>query len=349
VDTRPPVISLKQIDDTRPSHATVEWDVRDENLDLSRFLIEYRVPGKSDWARYDRVQPGTSGTVSWNLDRGVQMEVRLRAFDRAGNSDEARLPVSLGAAGQTGGHSGVGGGSVMSGIEYVNSRTIFIKCNVVVGISGQRDFDLWYTRDGGRTWQKAPKREGGADPNTLPPRPSDVVPTPTPYRLIFEADADGLYGFTIVIRNGVGVGDPDPRPGDSPRFSVEVDTVKPKFDLTVKTGVGPDMRNVTIIWRAEDKNLTDRPVELQYAEIKNGQPPADNDWKPLPNLAGKQDRASTHVWTIGREGPFKFLVRATATDKANNSTVETIKEPIIIDLEHPRVEVIGIETSSPKP
>ena len=35
VDTRPPVISLKQIDDTRPSHATVEWDVRDENLDLS--------------------------------------------------------------------------------------------------------------------------------------------------------------------------------------------------------------------------------------------------------------------------------------------------------------------------
>jgi hypothetical protein len=125
---------------------------------------------------------------------------------------------------------------------------------------------------------------------------------------------------------------------------VEIDTVAPELQLRVISGIGADMRNVTIQWAAKDKNLTDRPIVLEYAEIKEGV----TEWKPLPTLPGPQDRSGTHVWTIGREGPFKFHIRATATDRAKNSKTDQTKDPVIIDLERPRVEIIGIEPA-PRP
>jgi hypothetical protein len=350
VDTRAPVISLQQVSDSRRGFVSVEWDVRDENLDLGKFVVEYRIPGKTEWLRNDQIVPGIKGAASWNFDPGVQFDVRLRAADRAGNVGEATLALGAGGDGRStpriGGNTGV-----TSGVEYVNTRTINIKCNVSVGISGRKDFDLWYTRDGGRAWVKAPKKL--EDPGIPAERAGEIAGSTAAVKLIFEADADGLYGFTVVLRNGVGVGDPDPRPGDPPRFSVVVDTIAPTMRLKVTPGTGADMRNVTVQWESQDNNLGDRPVLLEYAEVKSGGQvggtPNYGDWKPLPNLPGRQDRSGIHVWTIGREGPFHFVIRASAVDKAQNKTEEVIKEPIIIDLEHPRVDVIGIEPTTPKP
>jgi hypothetical protein len=347
VDTRAPIVTLKQRDDPRPGVVTVEWDVRDDHLDPSRFVIEYRVPGRTDWTREDRTQPNATGTLSWNLDPGLRMDVRLRAADRAGNVGDATLSLGAGATGRAATNGG-GNSTVTSDVQYVNTRTINIKCNVSVGISGRKDFDLWYTRDVGRAWVKAPKKL--EDPGIPTERAGEIAGSTAAVKLIFEADADGLYGFTVVLRNGVGVGDPDPRPGDPPRFSVVVDTIAPTMRLKVTPGTGADLRNVTVQWEAQDNNLGDRPVLLEYAEVKSGTGAALNsgDWKPLPNLPGRQDRSGIHVWTIGREGPFHFVIRASAADKAQNKTEEVIKDPIIIDLEHPRVDVIGIE-SNPKP
>lgn len=336
VDTKPPLVTLRQIDDARPGIVTVQWDVRDEHLDLGRFVVEYKVPGRTEWIRDERTQPGVTGTLSWNVDPGVQMSVRLRTADRAGNVGEAVLPVSVGGSGMSGGGSGSSVSS--SGVLYLNSRTVKIPCKVSVGISGEGVFDLWYTRDGGRTWTKTPKKLDGG----MPANPGDAAGTTALKTFIFEADADGTYGFTVVLRNGVGIGDPDPKSGDPPRINVEIDTVDPKLQLKVTPGVGPDMRNVTIQWIAEDRNLTDRPVTLEYADVRNG-PPAEADWKPLPLLPGGQDRSGTHVWTVDRNGPFKFLIRAKATDRAKNFVTEAIKEPIIIDLDQPKVEVQQIE------
>src|SRR5205823_2677206 len=61
VDTRPPVISLQQVSDSRRGYVSVEWDVRDENLDLGRFAVEYRIPGKTEWLRNDLAVPGIKG------------------------------------------------------------------------------------------------------------------------------------------------------------------------------------------------------------------------------------------------------------------------------------------------
>lgn len=348
VDTKPPLVTLRQGNDPRQGFVTIEWDVRDENIDLSRFVVEYRVPGRTDWVRDERTQPGVTGSLSWQLDPGVQMNVRLRTADRAGNVGEAVLPVTAGGSATAGG----AGGSALSssGVVYLNSRTVKFPCRVSVGPSGEGVFDLWYTRDGGRSWTKTPKKVS----DNMPASPGDAAATTALKTFIFEADADGTYGFNIVLRNGVGVGDPDPKAGDPPQRIVEIDTVDPKLQLKVTPGVGQDMRNVTIQWIAEDKNLTDRPVTLEYAELKDWSPgkpavAADGDWKPLPQMPGAQDRSGTQVWSIGREGPFKFLIRAKATDRAKNSVTETIKEPIIIDLEQPKVELQGIEAGTPKP
>lgn len=344
VDTRPPIVNLRQRDDPRPGIVTVEWDVRDEQLDVNRFSLEYRVPGRTDWTRDDRAQASSTGTLSWNLDQGLRMEVRLRVADRAGNVGDATLPVGYGSDRGAPIRGGAGGGSVTSGVEHLKSRTIHIKCKVSVGISGQGVFELWYTRDGGRSWTKAPKTvENSPLPGNLPEKPGEAAATEALVKMVFEADADGLYGFVVVLRNGVGVGDPDPRPGDPPKFSVVVDTAEPKLTLKVSAGSGADMRNVTIQWLADDPNLADRPVQIEYAEKRGDAPPADSDWKPLPGLPGAQDRSGIYVWTIGRDGPFKFLIRAIATDKAGNKSTDTIKDPIIIDLTHPRVDVTGIE------
>ena len=66
--------------------------------------------------------------------------------------------------------------------------------------------------------------------------------------------------------------------------------------------------------------------------------------KPIPVLPDAQTSRGGHTWTIGREGPFKFWVRAVARDKAQNVGVDQPKSfddrtAIIVDLEVPRVEL----------
>ena len=52
------------------------------------------------------------------------------------------------------------------------------------GPSGVKAVELWYTRDG-RTWNQYEERD---------PKP--------PY--VFEVHEEGIYGFTLIVRSGVG-------------------------------------------------------------------------------------------------------------------------------------------------
>ena len=130
-----------------------------------------------------------------------------------------------------------------------------------------------------------------------------------------------------------------------------VDTDAPKVALKVQPGQGYDVKNVRIEWSADDPNLADRPVTLEYAEVRaDAAPPADADWKAIPqdNLAGRLDRSGVQVWSVGRNGPFKFLVRIKAEDKAGNVATQQWPDPIVVDLEHPSVNITGIEPAGDK-
>jgi hypothetical protein len=91
-------------------------------------------------------------------------------------------------------------------------------------------------------------------------------------------------------------------------------------------------------------------VTIEYAEVRaDGAPPADADWKAIPqdNLTGRLDRSGLQVWSVSRNGPYKFLVRLKAEDKAGNVGVQQWSDPIVVDLEHPSVNITGIEPAGP--
>jgi len=351
VDRRPPSVLLRQAVTDQANRVGVEWDVRDEHLDIpgrGKFALDYRIEGVTDWIRENSATPGASGRQQWEgLTAGQRMTVRLRVTDAAGNEANEQTIITLDGRPQVApGGVGVGGGAAPeardSGIHYVASRTVNIPYTIPkVGPSGLSAFDLWYTKNGGQSWEKAPKSD--PPPGTMPANPGESI-VPSQGSMRFEADGEGQFGFLIVARNGVGLGDADPRPGDRPRIRVEVDTTAPTVQVRAQPGRGMDVRNVALTWSADDKNLPDRPVQLQYAEAKPGAQPADGDWKPIPVLPDAQTARGGHTWTIGREGPFKFWVRAVAKDKAGNVGVDQPKSfddrtAIIVDLEVPRVEL----------
>jgi hypothetical protein len=354
LDRTPPTLSLRQITDPRPNIITVEWDVRDENFDARQSYLEYRVTG-SDWQRQPEADGRPTGTQSWRLEPGVRMEVRFRAADRAGNRVEQTLPVGLTADGRPLDSSPAGYGqsapgdstAARSGIFYSKSTRISLGYQITKVPPSGMTFDLWYTKDRGATWKQAPKT-GDPAAGGLPATPGAGGTEATVGKLIFEADGQGEFGFLIVARNGVGIGDPNPRPGDPPRYRVVVDTEPPHVAVKVQRGQGYDVRHVRIEWSADDPNLADRPVTIEYAEVKGDAPPAETDWKPIPSdgFAGRLDRSGVQVWTVARGGPNKFLIRAKAEDRAGNVGADQWREPVLVDLEQPSINITGIEAAA---
>lgn len=332
VDRRPPQILLRPLTGARPNLVGVEWDVRDDSLDLNRFQLDYRVPGLMDWTSTRVVEAKAAGAQYWSdVGPGTRMEVRLRVGDRAGNEAEQTLVLAQGADARTGDAPQPAPGNfgnppaASPRVFHVNSRRFGLPFTLSnVGVSGISVRELWYTRDNGRSWQKAPK---GPDDSILPTNPGENTPND---KFAFTADADGQFGFSVVVRSGVGLGDHDPRPGDAPRMTVEVDTLAPQVQVLVRRGQGADIRNVTIEWSAADKNLADRPVTLLYAEKKEG------EWKPI---IAEQDARGTYTWVVPESGPFQFHVQARAADKAGNFGTDTTKDQIIVDASTPKADI----------
>ena len=57
---------------------------------------------------------------------------------------------------------------------------------------------------------------------------------------------------------------------------------------------------------------------------------------------GPQDRIGGFTWVVGPKGPFRFHIRAKAVDKAGNTDTDQTREPVLVDLEHPKVIIQGI-------
>jgi hypothetical protein len=349
VDRRPPSVVLRQAVTDQANRVGVEWDIRDEHLEIpgrGKFALDYRIEGVTDWIRETQATPGASGRQQWEgLTAGQRMTVRLRVADAAGNEANETTTITLDGRPQVGAVASGGGVAPEArdtGIHYVKDRTINIPYTIPkLGPSGLGVFDLWYTKNGGQSWEKAPTTN--PPPGTMPANPGETM-VPQQGSMRFEADGEGQFGFLIVARNGVGLGTPDPRPGDRPQIRVEVDTTPPTVQVRAQPGRGLDVRNVAISWSADDKNLPERPVLLQYAEAKPGAQPAETDWKPIPVLSDAQTSRGGYTWPIGREGPFKFWVRAKATDKAGNIAIDQPKSfddrtAIIVDLEIPQVQL----------
>src|SRR5262249_1336185 len=144
----------------------------------------------------------------------------------------------------------------------------------------------------------------------------------------------GLYGFTLVVQSGVGRGDRPPQAGDPAQVWVEVDLTKPAVKLLgTEVGTGADLGNMTITWRASDKNLGQQPVTISSAERKEG------PWSQVPS---NLDNTGRYVWRMKDDLPLKFFVRVEAADRAGNIGSDETEQPVIVDLSQPKGQILGV-------
>jgi hypothetical protein len=339
VDTQPPVVTLRQLP-ARSGQVGVAWEVHDDNLDTAlpdALRLDYRSPGGGAWLPIPRTG---AAQAYWNPETNGVVEVRLRARDKAGNWGEATTTLTPG--GLTGGFGGAhtgqasdqDAGPAASAQGYgapvdpdrrlVNSKRISLNYELKeVGPSGVSTIELWYTQDG-RSWYRYP----------LPKNADDVQRPP----LVFEVNNEGVYGFTLVARSGVGLGERPPQVGDRPQVWVEVDLTKPVVSLqNVVVGQGPDKGKLTVSWTARDKNLSREPITISYAEQATG------PWTPVVE---KIQNTGRYVWLMPERIPYQFLVRVEAADLAGNIGEALTPSLIKVDLSQPKVRILHVEPAT---
>ena len=206
--------------------------------------------------------------------------------------------------------------------QVVNARHFQVGYQVdEVGPSGVKSVELYITEDGGRQWFKY-----GNDSDVTSPFPVEVP-------------RDGLYGFAIRVRSGVGLVADPPYPGERPSVNVLVDTTPPAISLMPhQQGHGPMLNKVTIRWRMTDQNPGQQPILLSFAGDASG------PWTPIGSW---QADTGSFAWTIGAGVPSRLFIRVTARDAAGNITHMDTPEPILIDLTRPTARIVNIEPIVP--
>jgi hypothetical protein len=343
VDTEPPTIQLRSISPESLKNGNVkvgvEWDIHDANLDINSIRLEGRYTGQNQWRPIQNKTLAIRGEDVWSLQPGYRMEVRMRAMDKAGNANEATVTL-----GSTVGQMTAGGGSNDNGLDspgrgvtppqviYSNTKRVTINFDIKkMPPSGLEAIDLWMTRNR-QDWKKAQQV------NQLP------APGAEKATLVYEANEDGLYGFTIVARSMAKLSSGEPASGREPQIWVEVDTQPPKIEqFDVRVGSSQDSRSVAIVWKVTDKNLTRESIILEYARDQT----ADKWDEIAKDLECARDGTGRYIWPKPEGEPYKFYVRIRAIDRAGNVATQVYKDPLIVDFVRPEVEIKGVEPMKP--
>jgi hypothetical protein len=259
------------------------------------------------------------------------LEVKMRAKDLAGNVTEATTQVSLTGQGSFGNPAftpgpndgGAGSAAADTNRQYINTKRISLQYEITEkGPSGISGIDLWYTTDG-RGWSKfqLPKAGLGDQPLGGP--------------LVFEVTGEGVYGFTLLPKSGVGISAPPPQIGEKPQVWIEVDLTKPVVQLeSVMVGQGDYKGKLSISWKASDKNLGPNPITLSYGSSKDG------PWVPF---AGKVADTGTYIWTMPAAGvPWQFHIKVEALDRAGNIGEAITPGLVKVDTQQPKAKILNV-------
>jgi len=205
-------------------------------------------------------------------------------------------------------------------VQHVNKRHVAIEYEVSrIGPSGIGGADLWWTRDNGRTWTKAPT-----------PALPDPVQQGRFRRAAVLLEGDGLYGFRIIARSRTGLAKKPPRAGDAPEWRIELDTVPPGVCLFKPTDIAPDI--VLLSWKADDKNLARCPITLEWSEKRTG---------PWQSIAREVANTGRYTWTLSPAIPVEVHLRIRVRDLAGNEGVAVTPEPLVLDFVEPEARIVG--------
>jgi hypothetical protein len=168
------------------------------------------------------------------------------------------------------------------------------------------EVEFWLTRDGGASWE------------TLPAAQIKRSDDQAPY-VVFEAPADGRYGFTTRLLPTTGTSDPAPSPGRAPRIAFAIDTQPPELKaLTAFLEVmDDDHYRLRCFWDVADAHLRADGQRLETS--------LDGiDWS---RLAGDLPAAGAWSQLVPTRHVF---VRLVATDAAGNEITSMVLRPAVL-------------------
>lgn len=203
--------------------------------------------------------------------------------------------------------------------RMVNDRKFTLDYDVESsGPGGVASVELWVTRNNGNQWARWGVDEDGK----------------SPFEVI--VDADGLFGFRVVIVSRSGLASPAPQSGDPADIEVIVDTVAPvgRFE-SVSIAEGEHAGDVEIRWQAADEHLAALPILLEYAASANG-PWTEID-RPLTN-------SRQYFWNVDAKVPRRVFLRLTVRDEAGNQGVHTLSKPISLAGLTPAARIKNLST-----
>ena len=204
-------------------------------------------------------------------------------------------------------------------MRLVNTKRITLNFEVKdVGPSGLANVELWYTQNC-RDWKKY-----------------DAPTNSKAY--VVEVDEEGMYGFTLVARSGLGLSKEPPASGDQPQVWTIVDLTPPEVQLTeVTPNIDAKQPQVTIGWKASDKNFSRSPISLLYSETEAG---------PWRVIAANLENTGKFTWQMPTGTPPKFIVRVEATDLAGNISRVQSAKPLLLDNSTPTVLITNVEANA---
>ncbi len=188
-----------------------------------------------------------------------------------------------------------------------------------VGPSGVGAVELFVTEDGGQQWFRY-----GNDTDLQSPLQVDV-------------QGEGTFGFAVRVRNGLGIADPPPQPGEAPAIVVTVDQTAPLVKFSQPTVIPEGNGLVVLKWEVSDQNPSPAPIRLEYAESGTG------PWKPI--FDWQQDTGSLR-WPVPQGSSPALHFRLLACDAAGNVSTQQSAQPVLIDMKRPTVSGLRVQAVS---
>jgi hypothetical protein len=210
-------------------------------------------------------------------------------------------------------------------IHHVKKPEVLIEYELKnMGRAGIQTLNLWLTRDDGKTWELHATTEA---PRENPLANGRMV------RAIELPHEDGVYGIILSAKNRAGMEKAKPRPGDAPQFRLELDMNPPTAQL-FKVSFDPKYPNELLLrWKAEDKNLTPRPICLEWAAQRDG------PWTPIVQNG---ENTGSYRWLPPEQSPTEVFLRLRVRDLAGNESIVVTAEAQLIDLREPDIRILGV-------
>jgi hypothetical protein len=177
--------------------------------------------------------------------------------------------------------------------RWVSSDRLSIWFQAADGATHDTRAELWYTTDGSATWQRWGDQSAGKTP------------------IDFNAPADGLYGFFIVLKNAAGASSPPPARGTVAQQWIGVDREAPTVQiLSLRPDARFDLnREIHIRWKATDAGFADRPVSIHY------RCPTRKTYTLVADALGPTGEMR---WTVPEDVEGKLEIKISSNDQAGN-------------------------------